>query len=511
MKVRWRTDEMIMITLLVVWALVVILIEAYEYVIGAGQTNYETVFKANGLAFIYWRNVLFPQIGAVLLTFGVYLWINLIIIPFFTKVTGDDIERIFSKQIAKVVLSIVFVSFLFALGLNGLSYFARPHLFNYGNYQLLSIGGYNDQPLENIFFGFDRTLAFVTLVTLFCMIRELIIWFFEKTNPNRSFRIMVLNNIIPLIFLYFFILILINPLHSDFVEYLFFVTPLLGYYLYLMFWLFPFKSERSFFDKSVLTRLIPAAFIAIVPSIFLLFGFGRPLVPFLFLLLLLFVATPLFWFIYLQRKDKILQYIHMETALANSEANLQLLKSQINPHFLFNALNTLYGTALKGDTDQTAEGIQKLGDMMRFMLHENTLEFIPMEKEIAYLNNFITLQKLRIQSSPDIVVEDNIDEAVCNNQIAPMLFIPFVENAFKHGISLKEKSWIKINLVCSEDIVTFEVSNSLHKSSHILENGKSGIGLKNVKGRLDLQYPDNHTLEIQESENEYNIKLMIKC
>ncbi|MFZ1788851.1 MAG: hypothetical protein WAT92_11090, partial [Saprospiraceae bacterium] len=176
MKVRWRTDEMIMITLLVVWALVILLIDAYEYVIGAGQTNYETVFKANGLAFIHWRNVLFPQIGSVLLTFGVYLWINLIIMPFFTKVTGDDIERIFSKQIAKVVLSIVFVSFLFALGLNGLSYFARPHLFNYGNYQLLSIGGYNDKPLENIFFGFDRTLGFVTLVTLFCMIRELIIW-----------------------------------------------------------------------------------------------------------------------------------------------------------------------------------------------------------------------------------------------------------------------------------------------------------------------------------------------
>ncbi|MFZ1787080.1 MAG: histidine kinase, partial [Saprospiraceae bacterium] len=252
-------------------------------------------------------------------------------------------------------------------------------------------------------------------------------------------------------------------------------------------------------------------FITAIPSFFLFYNFGRPLWTFIYLLLLIFIVTPLFWFIFLKRKEVILQFIQMETALANSEANLQLLKAQINPHFLFNALNTLYGTALKGDTDQTAEGIQKLGDMMRFMLHENTLEFIPMEKEIAYLNNFITLQKLRIQSSPDIVVEDNIDEAVCNNQIAPMLLIPFVENAFKHGISLKEKSWIKINLVCNEDIVIFEVSNSLYKSSHILENGKSGIGLKNVKGRLDLQYPDKHTLEIQENDDEYKIKLMIKC
>ena len=502
---------MIMITLLVVWALVILLIDAYEYVIGAGQTNYETVFKANGLAFIHWRNVLFPQIGSVLLTFGVYLWINLIIMPFFTKVTGDDIERIFSKQIAKVVLSIVFVSFLFALGLNGLSYFARPHLFNYGNYQLLSIGGYNDKPLENIFFGFDRTLGFVTLVTLFCMIRELIIWFIEKPSKQRAFKIMVLNSTIPLVFLYFLILIWINPLHHVFVKYTIFVTPILAFYLYVMFWLFPFKANKSFFEKTVLIRLLSAVFITAIPSFFLFYNFGRPLWTFIYLLLLIFIVTPLFWFIFLKRKEVILQFIQMETALANSEANLQLLKAQINPHFLFNALNTLYGTALKGDTDQTAEGIQKLGDMMRFMLHENTLEFIPMEKEIAYLNNFITLQKLRIQSSPDIVVEDNIDEAVCNNQIAPMLLIPFVENAFKHGISLKEKSWIKINLVCNEDIVIFEVSNSLYKSSHILENGKSGIGLKNVKGRLDLQYPDKHTLEIQENDDEYKIKLMIKC
>ncbi|HOY14321.1 MAG TPA: histidine kinase, partial [Saprospiraceae bacterium] len=494
MKVRWRTDEMIMITMLVVWQLIIVLLNAYDCSIGEGEINHGTVFKNNGLSFIYWRDVLLPQICSIFLAFSVYLLINLLIIPTLKKVSSDDIERIFSLQIAKVLLSIVLVSFLFALGLNGLSYLARPHLFNYGGYQILSIGGYNDHPMTNLFFGFNRALGLVTLLTIFCAIRELIIWFFEKPNPNRSFRIMVLNNIIPLIFLYFFILILINPLHADFVEYLFFVTPLLGYYLYLMFWLFPFKSDKSFFDKSVLNRLLPAAFIAIVPSIFLLFGLARLIIPFLFLLLLLFVATPLFWFIYLQRKDKILQYIHMETALAKSEANLQLLKSQINPHFLFNALNTLYGTALKGDSDQTAEGIQKLGDMMRFMLHENTLDFIPMEKEVEYLRNFITLQKLRIQSSPDIMVEDNIDEAVCNNQIAPMLLIPFVENAFKHGISLKEKSWIKINLVCTEDIVTFEVSNSLHKSSHDLENGKSGIGLTNVKGRLNLQYPDKYTL-----------------
>jgi LytS/YehU family sensor histidine kinase len=190
---------------------------------------------------------------------------------------------------------------------------------------------------------------------------------------------------------------------------------------------------------------------------------------------------------------------------------LQFLRSQINPHFLFNALNTLYGTALKENAEQTAEGIQKLGDMMRFMLHENNLDFIPMYKEIEYLKNYIVLQKLRIQSSPGILIEDNIDEARCNRNIAPMLLIPFVENAFKHGISLKEKSWITIKLECTNAIICFEVRNSIHKRFEAdTEKDKSGIGLKNVAERLKLLYPARHELNVSEDKNEFIAKLIIK-
>ena len=114
----------------------------------------------------------------------------------------------------------------------------------------------------------------------------------------------------------------------------------------------------------------------------------------------------------------------VEKELVKSKADIQFLRSQINPHFLFNVLNTLYGTALQENAERTAEGIQRLGDMMRFMLHENNLDFIRMNKEVEYLRNYIALQKLRTQSSPDIIIEDNINEQNCNYQIAPMLLIP---------------------------------------------------------------------------------------
>ena len=134
-------------------------------------------------------------------------------------------------------------------------------------------------------------------------------------------------------------------------------------------------------------------------------------------------------------KNKILQLRGAEKALVKSKADLQFLRSQTNPHFLFNVLNTLYGTALQKKADRTSEGIQKIGDMMRFMRHENKLDLIEMRREVEYLENYIALQKLLTQSSPGIIIEDNIKGQNCKYKIAPMLLIPFVENAFKHGIS----------------------------------------------------------------------------
>jgi LytS/YehU family sensor histidine kinase len=149
-----------------------------------------------------------------------------------------------------------------------------------------------------------------------------------------------------------------------------------------------------------------------------------------------------------------------------------------------------------------------LGDMMRFMLHENSRDFIPMHKELDYLQNYIALQKSRIQLSPQLEIVDNLAEANCGGAIAPMMLIPFIENAFKHGISLNNKSWILINLQCDGQTLKFEVKNSIHRDrGQDTEKDKSGIGLENVKERLRLMYPELHKLDVYSGETEFSILL----
>ncbi|MDR6784219.1 two-component system LytT family sensor kinase [Pedobacter africanus] len=226
-----------------------------------------------------------------------------------------------------------------------------------------------------------------------------------------------------------------------------------------------------------------------------------------------FIVVPLFaWNIYKARNSKKDQEIYtLKTELGKSDANLNFLKSQINPHFLFNALNTLYGTALQEKAERTGEGIQKLGDMMRFMLQENVEDKILLSKDVDYLNNYIALQKLRTSTSPDIVIQTQIEEQPDDLAIAPMLLIPFVENAFKHGISLKYPSHIKITLQTKNNTLYFDVHNSIHpKNENDPEKQHGGIGLQNVKQRLALLYPGHHELLIRESAREFFIHLTLQ-
>ena len=440
-----------------------------------------------------------------------YVSVNLVIIPLIKKISFDDFEKIFSVTIIWAVLSIIVTGYALAIGVNSISYYAQPHLFNYGDYQFLSMFGYNDAPLTNLFFGFGRAMGLVTFFTTLAGAREFIIWLIERPGAQCEYRVLIANNTTPLIFIYLLVIIFINPIHKDFLTYVAWVTPVLFLYIYTTFWLFPFKGENSWLQKPLLLRLSLSTFIGAVFFIIVI-GAGRPVAFFFtYWLFLLFIITPFCQVLYQQRKDKILQLKGLETELAKSGADLQFLRSQINPHFLFNALNTLYGTALKENSEDTAEGIQKLGDMMRFMLHENNLDHIPMDKEIDYLKNYIALQKLRTQSSSNIIIEDNIDEATCEQTIAPMLLIPFVENAFKHGISLQEKSWINIQLHCSTEMIRFEVRNSVHiTSGNDPEKNNSGIGLKNVMERLKLLYPGRHEITISNDNNEFIINLVIK-
>lgn len=224
----------------------------------------------------------------------------------------------------------------------------------------------------------------------------------------------------------------------------------------------------------------------------------------------LFVTAPFAWLVYKRRMKGREEVTHLKKELGQTSANFDFLRSQINPHFLFNALNTIYGTAIQENATRTSEGIEKLGDMMRFMLQENIKEKISLTREIEYLNNYISLQKLRTESSDTVIIQTDIQEETENMQIAPMLLIPFVENAFKHGISFRELSVISVTLEVKEGVLHFDVFNNKHpKNENDPEKNESGIGLVNVRQRLQLQYPGQHDLYIRETSKEFFIHLIL--
>jgi hypothetical protein len=224
-----------------------------------------------------------------------------------------------------------------------------------------------------------------------------------------------------------------------------------------------------------------------------------------------FITVPLTWVLYKRQAKGAEEVLVLKKELKQSTANIDFLRSQINPHFLFNALNTIYGTAIQEKAERTSEGIEKLGDMMRFMLQENMQEKISLCREIDYLNNYISLQKLRTDTNPIVRIETDIQSRETVFRIAPMLLIPFVENAFKHGISFREPSHIKVSLEIKNNTLYFDVYNSKHdRRDNDPEKDKSGIGLENVKQRLKLLYPNRHDLMIRENTREFFIHLTIQ-
>lgn len=191
------------------------------------------------------------------------------------------------------------------------------------------------------------------------------------------------------------------------------------------------------------------------------------------------------------------------------KAELAYLRSQVNPHFLFNTLNNLFASARKHKDYETSAGITKLAGLMRYMLYDSNIEFIELKHEIDYIKNYIELQSLRF------LKDDNIDicfELVGNFSgvyISPMLLIPFVENAYKHGISLSKKSMIDISLKVDNDKNITFICKNLIVRKHKDNSDHSGIGLDNVSKRLDLIYPEKHLLLVESDSDEYKVELSI--
>jgi two-component system, LytTR family, sensor kinase len=187
---------------------------------------------------------------------------------------------------------------------------------------------------------------------------------------------------------------------------------------------------------------------------------------------------------------------------------IKFLKSQINPHFLFNTLNNLFSMAQAKENDELADGILKLSGMMRYMLYDSNEERVPLGKEIAYLQECITLNKLRYADEEVLVKFDHPGQST-DVSIAPMLFIPFVENAFKHGVAIGQRATIYIAIAVSGQKLIFDCVNQDYSFIKKMEMQINGIGLENVKRRLQLVYPGKHQLRIKNESGKFMINLEI--
>ncbi|MDR6782811.1 two-component system LytT family sensor kinase [Pedobacter africanus] len=205
------------------------------------------------------------------------------------------------------------------------------------------------------------------------------------------------------------------------------------------------------------------------------------------------------------RQDREQQKIKTEQL----STELKFLRSQISPHFLFNVLSNLVSLARK-KSDQMEPSLIMLSELMRYMLYETQGKKVRLDKEIAYLNNYIALQRMRFGTDVEIRYHTAVNTISEAQLIEPMLIIPFVENAFKHGIGYQTNPVISINLSVTNNELFFEAINQFDEQSNSSKDGHSGIGLANVKSRLDLLYKNKYNLKIQQTGNQFHITLTLQ-
>lgn len=187
-------------------------------------------------------------------------------------------------------------------------------------------------------------------------------------------------------------------------------------------------------------------------------------------------------------------------------AELKFLRSQINPHFLFNVLTNMVSLA-RSKSEHLEPALLRLSDLMRYMLYETKGEKVPVSKELKYLGSYIELQKLRFGDTVDIIFKTEVDDTAAGHEIEPLLLVPFVENAFKHGVGLIENPYIYIRLQIRNGALQFEVNNNYDEQGMAQKDDSSGIGLENVRTRLALLYPQKHELRIDESDSTFHVTL----
>lgn len=468
---------------------------------GPADIPFKAGFDKIGLPFNYYRNYIIPVfIEFFIFTFGAFGIINFYIVPRLAR----------KEQVVKNILLLVGVFLM--LGLADAITDTYTHAYWY-------VEGSGRNTTDLVIKSFLSPIRVFVLFGMYTLLKYTGLYFITNSKAVESRYRFVQRDAVNAFVVWLitmFILIIIEA-DNEIILGWGIIAPLgILLYSYSFYSLIPGSLRKQ---KALLRYMIKVALLLVLflfPVFFLsVLSTGSEetaggIAAFNFAFQLL-VTAPLSWLLYKRYLKGNEEIQVLQTELGRSHADLDFLRSQINPHFLFNAMNTLYGTAIQENAERTAEGIQKLSDMMRFMLQENTQEKIPLSREIEYLNNYISLQKLRTDTTPAIQIETDIPESDTVFQIAPMLLIPFVENAFKHGISFREPSHIKIALEIKDSTLYFDVNNSRHtRLENDPEKDKSGIGLENVKQRLQLVYPGKHELFIRETTKEFFVHLVLQ-
>ena len=233
--------------------------------------------------------------------------------------------------------------------------------------------------------------------------------------------------------------------------------------------------------------------------------FDYNLLPFYFEIgLITFIAIT----IKLVKKDKDERELKHQLEQEKMRVELFALKNQLNAHFLFNTLNNIYSLTIK-KSDLAPRSVLMLSEMLNTVLYETSNQIYSLEKELEFIDNYIELERLRYGERLDVSIEKNIDYPEV--QIPPMILFPFVENSFKHGVrKTVKKAWIKIRIKSSLNQIDFAIGNSKVSDNKTKEYDNGGVGLENIKRRLELLYPLRHSLEINEDQNRYSVCLKIR-
>ncbi len=212
------------------------------------------------------------------------------------------------------------------------------------------------------------------------------------------------------------------------------------------------------------------------------------------------ISTGYGFIVYLLRQEKARQDEQQERL----QSELSFLRSQISPHFIFNVLNSIV-YLIRSKSPQAEPVTIKLSELMRYMLYESGGSQVPLDKEVEYLKNYVELQRIRFEEDVDIRID--IEGSPNSHVIEPMLMIPFVENAFKHGVGLIPEPVIDISLKINGKGLGFSVKNKITPETAEEKDSNSGIGLRNVRRRLELLYPENHHFEIKENGEWFVVNL----